>query len=106
MPQPIDLQSELGRLTAAERVQQITTRASLVAQQRLAADEQQQDVNIETQVQETHAKSGEVEPELRRRNPYLGRKRRREEPKAEARAEEERPAPPVAIETHQLDVTV
>ena len=103
MPQPIDLQTELGRLMAAERVQQVADRVSLVAQQRVAADEQQQRVGLETQVQQTHAKSEEIEPEMRRKNPYMGRRKRRAPVEPEP---EEKPRPPVSDEPHQLDITV
>jgi len=103
MPQPIDLQTELGRLIAADRLQQVADRASLAAQQRVADDVQQQRVGLETQVQQTHAKSEEVEPEMRRKNPYMGRRRRK--PEAETKLEE-KPKPPADIEPHQLDITV
>ncbi len=105
MPQPIDLQTELGRLMAAERVQQVADRVSLVAQQRVAADEQQQRVGLETQVQQTHAKSEEIEPEMRRKNPYMGRRKRRA-PRAVEPEPEEKPKPPVSGEPHQLDITI
>jgi len=103
VPQPIDLQTELGRLMAAERVQQLADRVSLVAQQRVAADEQQQRVGLETQVQQTHAKSEEIEPEMRRKNPYMGRRKHRAPVEPEP---EEKPRPPVSDEPHQLDITV
>jgi hypothetical protein len=103
VPQPIDLQTELGRLMAVERVQQVADRVSLVAQQRVAADEQQQRVGLETQVQQTHAKSEEIEPEMRRKNPYMGRRKHRAPVEPES---EEKPRPPVSDEPHQLDITV
>ncbi len=53
MPQPVDLPSELMRVTAAERVRQITERASLAAQQRASAHQQEEQVRVETQVHET-----------------------------------------------------
>ena len=103
MPQPIDLQTELGRLITVDRVQQVADRVSLVAQQRVAADVQQQRVETETQVQQTHAKSEEVETEMRRKNPYMGRRRRKSAAEPE---QEEKPEPPVAVEPHQLDITI
>ena len=90
----------------AERVQQIATRASLVAQQRIAVEEERQRTDVETQVQQTHAKSGEVEPEMRRKNPYLGRRKRREAAASDEPKTEQPPAPPVTLETHELDITV
>lgn len=50
MPQPIDLQSELSRVTAAERVQQVSERASQQAQQRATVQQQQQLAQAESQV--------------------------------------------------------
>ncbi|MBI5091413.1 MAG: hypothetical protein HZB26_03105 [Candidatus Hydrogenedentes bacterium] len=77
MPQPVDLQTEMGRVTQAERVQQVQDRASLAAQQRLAASAQETRLQTETQVQESHTTSDQVEKEARRRNPYIGRRRKR-----------------------------
>lgn len=51
MPQPIDLQSELSRVTAAERVQHVAERASQLAQHRAAIQQQQQQAQAENQVQ-------------------------------------------------------
>jgi hypothetical protein len=108
MPQPIDLQTGLGRIAAAERIQQIADRASLAAQHRTTVDLQQQRVAAETQVQQTHAKSEEVEQEMRRRNPYVGRRfrgKKTNEKQANAKA-----APfagtPDTPESHHLDITV
>jgi hypothetical protein len=106
MPQPIDLQTELGRITAAERIQQISDRASLAGQQRTAAEIQEQRIQVETQVQQTHAQSGQVEEELKRRNPFAGRRRRR----AHEQDAEETPASLRGLvaepEPHQFDVTI
>ncbi len=103
MPQPIDLQTELGRLTAAERLQQIADRASLVGQQRVAADTQERSIQTETQVQQTHAQSEQVETEERRRNPFLGRKR----PRAKSKDAEDAPRKNASLaEPHQLDISI
>lgn len=81
MPQPIDPQTEVGRATAAERIQQIADRASLAAQSRVAAESADLQRNLETQVQHSAAKGNEVEQELRRRNPFMGRRKKREKGK-------------------------
>lgn len=78
MPQPIDPQTELGRATAAERIQQIADRASLAAQARLAADVDGARVNAETQVRQAMQKNDEVDRELRRRAPFVGRRKKRQ----------------------------
>lgn len=75
MPQPIDLQTQLSQVTTAERVQQLSERLSLTAQQRSAVEMQEQRVTAETQVQQTHAKADELDTDLRRRTPYRGRRK-------------------------------
>ena len=77
MPQPIDTNTEIMRLTTAERVQQALDRTSLAAQSRTATEADEARVNIETQVREMNQKSAQVDRDLARRNPYLGRRRRR-----------------------------
>jgi hypothetical protein len=75
MPQPIDPQTELGRATAAERIQQIADRASLAAQARASAELANARASAETQVHRTAKKNDEVDRELRRRTPFVGRRR-------------------------------
>ncbi len=77
MPQPIDPNTEILRATAAERIQQIADRASLAAQSRGAAEAADEQVRAESQVKQMNQKSEEVESELRRKNPYQGRRRKR-----------------------------
>ena len=91
MPQPVDLQTELGRLTQLERVQQVMDRASLAAQQRLAASAQESRLQIETQVQQTQTTSDQVEAEARRRNPYARRRTRRAQEDTPEREPEQAP---------------
>lgn len=109
MPQPIDPFTELGRVLAAERIQQIADRASLAAQQRAQADQERELVKAEQQVRESEQKSEEVERELRRRNPFAGRRRKpqaRKEPghapHGESGHEDEDDGP----DTHHFDVSV
>ena len=78
MPQPVDLQTEMGRVAAAERIQQIADRLSLAAQQRTAESIDEERLREETQVQQSHeSEQREIERDGRRRNPYAGRRRRR-----------------------------
>lgn len=109
MPQPIDAQTQLSQLTAAERVQQLSERLSLVAQQRSAAEVQEQRVTAETQVQQAHAKTDELDQDLRRHNPY----RRRRQTAAQGEAAEAEPVRPgdasqlpVLQEEHKIDISV
>ncbi len=104
MPQPIDFQTELSRISAVERAQQLADRLAMNAQQRLAQEIQEQETLAETQVHQPEAKSGEVEPELKRKNPYVGRKRKREEKTAAENPAEDVLPPP--DEPHSLDVTI
>lgn len=77
MPQPIDFQTELGRTSAVERVQQAAERFALAGQQRATEELEAERNAAESQVQEMHNKSEHVEPEKRRRNPFAGRRRQR-----------------------------
>ena len=112
MPQPIDLQTEIARVSAAERIQQVAGRASLAAQQRVASDIEQTRVGVETQIQRTEeSRNEQVEEDGRRRNPFLGRRRRKE--KGKDAAVPVKPASagdlrvvPEGTEGHKLDVTV
>ncbi len=79
MPLPIDPNTEIMRVTLAERIQQISDRLSLLGQARQSLNEEQQRVIDETQVKETHQKSEQVDTELKRRNPFLGRKKKKAE---------------------------
>ena len=78
MPQPIDPQTELGRATAAERIQQIADRASLAAQARASAEMANARASAETQVHQTAKKNDEVDRELRRRNAFAARRKKRD----------------------------
>ena len=79
MPQPIDPITQLGQLTAAERIQQIAERASLAAQMRVSDSAANQLVAAETQVHGMFQKGAEVNEELRRKNPFMGRKKHKQE---------------------------
>lgn len=103
MPQPIDPFTELGRVLAAERIQQIADRASLAAQQRVQADQERELLRAEQQVRQSEQKSEEVERELRRRNPFSGRRRK---PAREARREPRTGQEEDESDTHHFDVSV
>lgn len=94
-------------MAAVERVQQVADRLALNAQQRLAQEIQEQRTLAETQVEQTNPKSGEVEPELKRKNPYVKR-RRKQDKKADEPAETGGGPPPEIppAEPHKLDVTI
>jgi hypothetical protein len=77
MPQPIDPHTELGRIAAAERIQQVADRASLAAQQRAAQQAQEDLVNRETQVAQPEQKGPEIDPDPEGRQPRDERGRRR-----------------------------
>lgn len=114
MPQPIDPTTEIARTAAIERIQQFQTRADLTAQARLAAEAARHQVEAESQVDQPHAKSDEVDRELRRRNPYSGRRKKRQPAAAPPPTEEtlqtydahERPARLDPEEPHGLDIKV
>jgi hypothetical protein len=113
MPQPIDLQTELMRVTAAERVQQAVDRVSLAAQGRASAHLQQDGLVKETLVQQTtQAEQSRVEEEGR--GDPNRRKRRRSPSNAPAAdpasrtfyAVDEKPHVVDDPGEHHLDVTV
>ncbi len=106
MPQPIDVQTELARVTTMERVQQISDRLSLAAHQRTSDQAEKQQVNAETQTQQTEHKSEQVERDLRRHTPYGRRKQHGgDQPDPEEPAKPA-PMPPAAREEHQLDISI
>ena len=93
MPQPVDLQTEVARVSAADRVQQIADRVSLAAQQRQVLSVEQERVDVETQVQGTaDTQNREVDADGRRRNPFVGRRQRRRKTGAQEPGEETPPA--------------
>ena len=90
-PQPIDMQTMIGRMAAADRAQQVAERQPLVQQERLAIQAPAQSTEKETQVQQAdHAEHAPVK-EAREQEPFSGRKRRRKKrvPKASVEQGEE-----------------
>ena len=76
MPQPVDLQTEMGRVAAAERIQQVADRLSLAAQQRVAESAEEERILEETQVRQSNeSEHREIERDGRRRNPFAGRRK-------------------------------
>ncbi len=104
MPQPIDMQSELGRTLAAERIQDAAVRATLLAQQRAQVDAERQRAAREHEVAQTHETESEgVDQDGRGKQP----------PPRRGRSATTKPAQPDAPRTardsgegHTLDVTV
>jgi hypothetical protein len=107
MPQPIDMQTELGRTLAAERIQDASARAALLAQQRAQVEEDRARVAQQTQVGQTEqADNREVRDEEERETRERGQRRR---PPQAAAAEESPALPRKAIEPgeqHGFDVSV
>ena len=82
MPQPIDMQTELGRTMMAERIQDAATRGALAAQQRAQVEEKKAQALRETQVDETpETQSEHVDEDGRRKNPFVKRRSRRKDQK-------------------------
>ncbi len=79
MPTPIDPNTEVLRVNLAERIQQIADRASLLGQVRQSINEEEKRVFEETQVKQAEQKSEQVDTELKRRQPFMGRRRKRAE---------------------------
>ncbi len=89
MPMPIDPNTEMMRINLVERIQQISDRASLLGQVRQSLNEEQHRLVDETQVKEMQQKSEQVEAELKRRNPFLGRRKKQKEAKVDSSQNEE-----------------
>ncbi|GMW00692.1 MAG: hypothetical protein AMXMBFR84_18290 [Candidatus Hydrogenedentota bacterium] len=112
MPQPIDMQTEVARVTAVERIQQVAGRLSLAAQQHQANQAAAEQLAAETQVQQSHAaENPDVDAEGRRKNPFAGRRRRKaegmEEPHSDPRRDAaQKPVIQDGESEHHLDVTV
>lgn len=84
MPQPIDMQTELSRSLIAERIQDAAVRSSMIAQQRVQAEQKKTQALKETQVDETpEAQSEHIDEDGRRKNPYVSRRPKRK-PKGNA----------------------
>lgn len=79
MPQPVDLQTELARTSAADRIQQYLSRASLVAQQGDTREARETQLAAEQQIHETaeDAESQNIDEDAHRQNPFMGKRRRR-----------------------------
>ena len=114
MPQPIDMQTELGRAIMAERIQELSGRVSLAALQRSANETDEARVLAETQVDETKESQGKgVDAESRRKVPYVTRRRKRRKKRTDederARmfySDKEESSVADSPEDHQFDVTV
>ena len=91
-PQPIDAQSLMGRMAAADHAQHRAERQPVVQQERLAAQAPAQSAQKETQVQDTDHAEHALVREKRRNEPFSGRKRRRK------KRDPEKPA----VQDHQL----
>lgn len=78
MPQPIDMQTEMARATMADRVQQAVDRAAMAAAMRARVEGDGEQVLAETHVgQAPESQSQHIDPELKRRNPYVRRRTRK-----------------------------
>ncbi len=77
-PQPIDAQSMLSQMAAADRAQHVAERQPLVQQERLAVQAPAQSAHRETQVQQPEQTEQErVRDKQPRKEPFSGRKRRK-----------------------------
>ena len=108
MTQPIDMQTELGRTMAAERIQDASARAALLAQQRAQVEEDKMRFAQQTQVgQAEQTGNREVREKEEREAQERARKRK---PAAQASSEEAASAKPRKAlepgEQHGFDVSI
>lgn len=112
MPQPIDPNTEIMRISVAERIQQVADRASLAAQARASSETEQRTMHVESEVDETHQKNEQVDPETRRRQPFMGRRKRRDKKVSKPAVSytlynaEEKPEILEDPEAHGLDISI
>lgn len=114
MPQPIDMQTEIARVTMADRIQDATSRAALAAQQRAVTEEEGLQLRAETSVEETpETQSEHVDEDGRRKAPFV-RKRSKGKKKGKGGSAEAASATYTAShqkeipesDDHDLDVTI
>ncbi len=107
MPQPIDMQTEIGRTMAAERIQDASARAALLAQQRAQSEEDKVRLTQQTQVgQAQQTDGGEIHEKEENSD---GQERGRKHRPSTAPQDEAAPSQRKAIEPgteHEFDVSV
>lgn len=114
MPQPIDLQTEVARMTLTERLQDLSGRAALAGIQRDQREEERNRAEAQRAVPDSpEAQSEHVDEDGRRKNPFVGRRRRKDsrednEPRAAMvfYTPDERTAQAEDPDDHGLDVIV
>lgn len=113
MPQPIDTQTELGRITAAERIAQISDRASLAAQARAAQEAELERKAVENEIREAKQKNEQVDKELRRNAPFVGKRGKKKQDEQTDKEDKhashhagERPVIPTESDIHGLDISI
>ena len=110
MPQPIDMQTELGRSMMAERIQDAVTRGALAALQRDQVEEKKAQALRETQVAETpETQSGPVDEDGRGKNPFVKRRTRRKDregPSGRSTRSARKKRAASDDDDHQLDVSI
>lgn len=108
MPQPIDMQTELARTLVAERIQDASARAALLAQQRAQGEEERVRAAQQAQVTESkQADNREVRDKEEHGEPRERGRRRNATPQAQEQTPPE--APRKALEPgaeHGFDVSV
>ena len=106
MPQPIDIHTEIARVDATTRVQQVADRAAMNAQHRLALEAEERRTETETNVVEKDEVDGEhMDSDYRRRSQYDQRKRGKKQGEDEA-SDEDRRAAPNTDEGTRFDVSI
>ena len=109
MPQPIDMQTELGRTMAAERIQDASARLALLSQQRAQAEEDKVRVAQQTQVGQAEQADNREVREKEEQDDTQERGRKRKPAAAQVPAEKSVGAPRKAIEPgeqHGFDESV
>jgi len=113
MPQPIDINTELTRSTAVQRMQELADRASLAAQHRHAQDAEREQVDAETRVQQAPESEQHAAISGSGSGSQRGKQRRGSRKHEDAASEQAEPQSAGALaiipdesDRHNLDVTV
>ncbi len=84
MPQPIDMQSELTRVSMAEKMQDAATRSSLAALQRAQLESEENDRLKSTSVNESEeTQDSPIRQEERKKNQSKKQSKKKKPPKTE-----------------------
>lgn len=107
MVQPIDIHTEIARVDATTRVQQVADRSAMNTQQRLAMEAEERRAETETNVVEKDEVDGEhMDSDYRRRAQYAKRQREKKKREKESGTDDGHTAVKNTDEGTNFDVSI